>query len=201
MPALLPIAAASRRLALAPLLLALFAAMPAAAGPVSEPPAATAPADPALLDTLFAQLRRAPDASAAGTIARRIWQHWLTPPDPVLAARMQLVLAAREAGDHSGALALLDQLVADYPDYAEGWNQRATLRYAQRDFEASLADIDKVLALEPRHFGALAGRALVHLATGRRALALRDMAAALAIHPFLAEKALFPELVQDITRI
>ena len=52
----------------------------------------------------------------------------------------------------------------------------------------------KVLEFEPRHFGALSGRALIYLSQGKRALALKDMSAALAVHPFLSEKQLFPEL-------
>ena len=89
----------------------------------------------------------------------------------------------------------------DYPDYAEGWNQRATLYYMMGDFERSIADCAKVLALEPRHFGALSGRALMYLQLGKRALALRDMAAALAIHPFLSEALLFPELSRPMTHV
>ena len=87
------------------------------------------------------------------------------------------------------------------PTYAEGWNQRATLYYLIDDYEASLADIDKVLEFEPRHFGALSGRVLIYLAQGKRSEALRDMATALAIHPFLSERQLFPELKEDMIRI
>jgi tetratricopeptide (TPR) repeat protein len=171
------------------LLLALALAAPAMADDKSD------------LDPLFAQLKAAPDAVTAQAISGQIWYHWLNPSDPELAERMRVITAAREAGDSSAALELLDKLVADYPDYAEGWNQRATLNYMAYDFDASLADIKKVLALEPRHFGALSGRALIYLALNKRALALKDMIAALAINPFLSEKKLFPELMQSITRI
>ena len=51
-----------------------------------------------------------------------------------------------------------------------------------------------MLELEPRHFGALSGRALIYLQQGKRALAIKDMAAAVAVHPFLSERQLFPEL-------
>ena len=114
---------------------------------------------------------------------------------------MQQVLAARRALDFTGALALLDRIVADYPTYAEGWNQRATLYYLTDDFDRSLADIDKVLQYEPRHFAALSGRAIIHLARNERGLALMDMRAALAIHPFLAERQLFPELLNEVTYV
>jgi tetratricopeptide (TPR) repeat protein len=99
------------------------------------------------------------------------------------------------------ALGVLSGIVRDYPTYAEGWNQRATVYYLLRDYEDSLADIEKTLQYEPRHFGALSGRALIYLAQDKRGLAIRDISAALAVHPFLSEKALFPELLDDITHI
>lgn len=158
-------------------------------------------ADRAAIDKLFAQLRIAPDAATAQAIDRQIWTYWTTPSDPILAGRMRDALAARGMGDAAGAIRLLDKLVVDYPDYAEGWNQRATMYYMIGDFDASIADCEKVLAIEPRHFGALSGRALIYLQLGKRALALRDMAAALAIHPFLNERRLFPELGEPMTQI
>jgi tetratricopeptide (TPR) repeat protein len=177
--------------ALLALLLALFLAFPAPADEAT---------DKAALDALFTQLASAPDAETANAVSNQIWSIWTTPSDPVLAARMRDVMEARALLDLQSGIALLDQLVIDYPDYAEGWNQRATLRYMIGDFEASIADCDKVLELEPRHYGALSGRALMYLQMGKRSLALRDMQAALALHPFLSERQLFPELQQEITR-
>lgn len=166
-----------------------------------NPARADEAADRLAIDTLFAALRVAPDAQTARGISDRIWTYWTSPSDPILAGRMREVLAARGLGDAAGALKLLDRLIADYPDYAEAWNQRATIFYTLGDFDASIADCERVLAIEPRHFGALSGRALMYLQLGRRALALRDMAAALAIHPFLSERRLFPELGAPMTQI
>lgn len=177
------------------LALALALALPAA------PVLADEAKDKAALDALFAELRTAPNAQAAHEIDQRIWIYWTTPSDPQLAGRMGEALAARRLGDIPGAIVLLTRLIEDYPTYAEGWNQRATMYYLLNDFEASLADIEKVLEFEPRHFGALSGRAMIYLQQRKRALAIKDMAAALALHPFLNERQLFPELLQDVTRI
>ena len=190
MPAVLATVRNTARALLA-LLLALFFAVPAFADEA---------ADKAALDKLFVELHDAPDAAAANAISNQIWAVWTTPSDPVLAARVRDVMEARALMDFETGIKLLDQLILDYPDYAEGWNQRATLYYMIGDFEASIADCAKVLELEPRHYGALSGRALMYLQMGKRSLALRDMKAALALHPFLAEKQLFPELLQEITR-
>jgi tetratricopeptide (TPR) repeat protein len=165
-------------------------------------PLADDAADKLALDGLFAELRLAQDAQQARSIDQKIWMVWIMPTDPILAGRMLEVLDTRSSGDPLAAIVLLDRLIEDYPTYAEAWNQRATMYYAIGNFEASIADCAKVLELEPRHFGALSGRALMHLQMGKRALALKDMAAALAIHPFLNERQLFPELQQEeITRI
>ena len=147
-----------------------------------------------VLDELFAELRTAPDPATAQRITAAIWQIWTHPDDPELAARMSEVLQRLGMADYAATVALLDRLVIDYPDYAEGWNQRATVHFLLRNFDRSLADIETTLALEPRHFGALAGRALIHLELGQRDLALQAIKDALAIHPFLSERGLFPEL-------
>lgn len=158
-------------------------------------------ADRAALDQLFAQLRDAPDEAAANEITSKIWDLWMTPTDSALAVEMGTVVAAETRGDYGTCLRLLDRMVVQYPDYAEGWNRRATIYYLLDYFEASLADIDKVLALEPRHFGALSGKVMIELRQGKRSDALRDMLAALAIHPYLSTKELFPELQPNVTNI
>jgi tetratricopeptide (TPR) repeat protein len=157
--------------------------------------------DRAALDKLFELLRIAPDPMAASAIDQRIWVYWTVPSDPALAGRMREVMELMSAGDVLQTMKLLDKLVVDYPTYAEGWNKRATLYYMIGDFEHSLEDIDKTLQYEPRHFGALSGRVMIYLQQGKRALALKDMATALQIHPFLSVRELFPELEREMTRI
>jgi tetratricopeptide (TPR) repeat protein len=161
------------------------------------PAVAATYADPAALDALFSQLKAAPDAEAAARISSQIWLIWFAPTVPALADQMHKSAAAMAGGDVKTAKSVLDQVVATYPDYAEGWNQRATLEYELGDLSGSLADIAQTLALEPRHFGALSGRVLIYLQQGHHADALKDMIAALAIDPYLSEKQLFPELQQE----
>jgi tetratricopeptide (TPR) repeat protein len=157
--------------------------------------------DRAALDELFAQLRVAQSAGEANDLTQQIWSYWLSPDDPELAAIMLDARSATSIGNLPGALAILNGVVSRYPDYAEGWNQRATLYYLMGNLGASLADIDKVLALEPRHFGALSGRVTIYLKQGKRAEALRDMMTALAIDAYLSQRELFPELAQNVTHV
>src|SRR5215813_465126 len=93
------------------------------------------------------------------------------------------------------AMPILDDIVARLPDWAEGWNKRATVLYLIGDYDRSLADCDRVLALEPRHFGALAGIGLIHIQKDEPREALAAFRKALAVNPFLKERiSLIPEL-------
>ena len=77
------------------------------------------------------------------------------------------------------------------PDFAEGWNKRATVLYFLGRFEESIADIQKVLVLEKRHFGALSGLGLCYEALGDEEAALEAYLRALQVNPhlqFLPEK-------------
>jgi len=157
--------------------------------------------DNAAVDELFEELRLANNAVEADEISRQIWSYWFTPSDTKLATRMSVAGNFLGEGNIIESLRELDGIVAEYPDYAEGWNQHATVNYMLDRLDDSLADIDKVLAIEPRHFGALSGRVLIYLKQGKHAEALKDMIAALAIHPYLSERRFFPELAQDVTHV
>jgi tetratricopeptide (TPR) repeat protein len=176
-----------------------FLVLPLLAAPL--PAMADPYVDNAAVDELFAELRVATNEVEADQISRQIWTYWFTPTDSNLATRMSVAGNFMGEGNLAGSLDELNGIVAEFPDYAEGWNQRATVYYMLNNLEASLADIDKVLAIEPRHYGALSGRVLIYLKQGKHALALKDMIAALAIHPYLSERQLFPELAQDVTHV
>jgi Flp pilus assembly protein TadD len=71
------------------------------------------------------------------------------------------------------------------PDFAEGWNKRATLRYLARDFTGAIEDCRETLARKPHHFGALAGQGLCHMALGQSRDAAAKFRGALDVHPHL----------------
>jgi tetratricopeptide (TPR) repeat protein len=96
---------------------------------------------------------------------------------------MQRAMLASRMKNYPLALTLLDKLVALEPDWAEAWNQRATVRFLSEDFDGSMADIDKVLKLEPRHFGALTGMAVILQREGLDKRALEVFNKTLEIYP------------------
>ncbi|MEO1000853.1 MAG: tetratricopeptide repeat protein [Pseudomonadota bacterium] len=153
---------------------------------LAPPALAETPERAALLDSLAT----ARDRVEADETAALIWESWLTAPDAEAQAGLDAALARLQVWDYPGALTHLDRLVESHPDYAEGWNQRATVHFLVRDYDASLADIDEVLAREPRHFGALAGKAVILMRQGRVPFAQLTIRQALEIHPFLNERAL-----------
>lgn len=142
------------------------------------------------LPALFAELSGARDPGRARTLERRIWAIWLDSGRPgAVAETMREGLAVMSSSRPHDALRAFDTVVRLAPDFAEGWNKRATLRYGLGDLDGSAQDIARTLSLEPRHFGALSGLGLVRLAQGRPAEALSAFEKALSIHPYVVDQA------------
>ncbi|MEQ8235044.1 MAG: tetratricopeptide repeat protein [Gammaproteobacteria bacterium] len=137
------------------------------------------------LDTLFGRLVNAPNARLAADVEQEIWRIWFTHEDATAEDLLERARERAQGGEVASANALFGQLVEDYPGYAEAWNQRAILRYLQGELEASLADIERTLTLEPRHFGALSGRGQCLLRLERYREAAAAFEEALAVNPWL----------------
>jgi tetratricopeptide (TPR) repeat protein len=144
---------------------------------------------PLSLDELFRMLREARDSAEAQRVERAVWERWMESGDPRVDAQLLSGVQAMARRDHRAALAVFDRVVAAAPDFAEGWNKRATVHWLLGDHAASLRDIERTLALEPRHFGALSGLAMIHQAHGRIFEALDALEQISRIHPRLPELA------------
>ncbi len=151
------------------------------------------------LDELFGRLKATRDEADAKAAAAEVWSLWLRSGRPDLDEAMERAANLLAAGLPALALPLLDNLVARAPDWAEVWNKRATALYLMGEHDRSLADIERVLALEPRHFGALAGLGLIRIGRGEHRAALAAYRRALAVNPFLEERReLIPELERKV---
>lgn len=135
------------------------------------------------LDRLFEKLRKDPAQSSARATARMIWREWSYSGSRSVDLLMSWAAKAMGAKDYPKAQDLLDHVIVIAPDYAEGWNRRATLYYTIDDFGKSLADIETTLALEPRHFGALSGLAAIMQRVGKEEQALEAWYKVLEIYP------------------
>jgi len=150
--------------------------------------AADAATRTARLDALFATLGAATTDSEATAVVAEIWTTWTRSGRPDVDRLMEEAGAGMETQNFGVSSMLLDEVVALAPDFAEGWNRRATLRFTMGDLAGAEADIAKVLALEPRHFGALSSRAMINMRSGLWQQALDAYRAALAANPFLPER-------------
>ena len=126
-----------------------------------------------------ARSSRGAEAREAQEVELRIWGIWREHDDNAIRELMRQGYRGMEGRDFRAALRAFDQVVAIAPDFAEGWNARATLYFLMGRQEDSLADIKRTLALEPRHFGALSGRGLVYAAQEKWRPALESFEAAL----------------------
>ncbi len=137
----------------------------------------------ARLDGLFAQLQTAESADAAHPVEAQIWGIWMQSGADRIDGLMGAGVAALNAGDYDRAVAAFSRIVTLAPDFAEGWNKRATALYLMGRTPESMQDIDHVLALEPRHFGALSGLGLCNVRLGKDQAALQAFERAAAIDP------------------
>lgn len=140
--------------------------------------------DVAKLDGLFERLKTA-EAGEAGRIETEIWIEWSKSGSPALDLLLQRGRDALDMGDVPAAIDHFTAIIDQDPDFAEAWNARATAFFMAGEFGPSVADIGHVLTLNPRHFGALSGLAMILEDTGKPEKALEVYRAALAIHPHL----------------
>lgn len=190
-------------------LVTLFAAEPVSVGtsnaqspPSPKSDAATFDADKGrVLDALFAALHRSAGDAEADAVVAQIWATWSGSGKSDIDLMMAKASGAMQSRNYGLAVLLLDEVVDEAPLFAEGWNRRATLRFTMGDHAGALADVDKVLALEPRHFGALAGRGMIHMAAEKWEQALEAWRAALKANPFLKERhGVIPELQRRVEK-
>jgi len=146
---------------------------------LAAPAVADCPAGPDFtrqIDEIVQQMQVAPHEGAARGLSAQMWDIWLDAPDEIAQAMLDEGLALLQTGAHASSAAFL-----------------------QGKYEDALVDLDAAIALQPVHLGALTGKALTLIRMGRDAEAQSVLRAALAINPWLAERALLNEPAgQDI---
>ncbi len=87
--------------------------------------------------------------------------------------------------DLARAESLFTRVIELVPHFGEGWNKRATVRFAMKHFASAIADCQETLARNPHHFGAASGQGLCHMSLGEYREAAICFRKALEIHPHL----------------
>ena len=142
---------------------------------------------------ILEQIRAAPNEMVARPLSRDLWALWAKAPNETAQEMLDAGMQAREYGDFRRALEKFDDLVEYYPDYAEGYNQRAFVNFLSGRFELALPDLDLAIARSPRHVAAIAGKALTLMQLGRDAEAQIVLREAVTLNPWLSERHLLTE--------
>ena len=146
---------------------------------------ASAPADQTdpRLPPLFEVLQSATTPDRIGYAERFIWIIWHESGREDIDRLMEAGIEEMGKGRLRESIATFGRIIDLAPGFAEGWNKRATAYYLAGELDASVRDVERTLALEPRHFGALSGLGLINLARGDEREALRAFEATLKVHP------------------
>lgn len=140
-----------------------------------------------LLDTLYQRLEQAETPERARAVAQSIQRVWRASGSPTVDLLLARAMSLVSAEEYALALAMLDTVVVSEPEFAEGWSQRAMVHFQKRDFRAALRDLRRVLALEPRHFRAMQGVAIILNEFGEKERALQAYRRVLDIYPLKKE--------------
>ena len=120
------------------------------------------------------------------TLAERsLWRIWSRSGDPDVDALFTAGVEEMQHGAAPAAIQTFTTIIQKKPDFAEGWNKRATIYYLEGEYQKSLHDCDEVLKRNPEHFGALAGYGQIYLALGEPERALDYFQRALRVNPNL----------------
>lgn len=149
---------------------------------------AAAPAGAETLDEMFQALKEA-GPQEAQRIEGRIAERWSDSGSAAIDLIFDRGAAALQEGDYKTAVEHFTAAIDHAPDFAEAYNGRATAYYMQDLYGPSLSDIRRVLQLNPRHFGAMRGFAVILEDLDRREDALETYKRVQAIHPHLADVA------------
>ena len=152
------------------------------------------------LDRLFIELKKNIPSKSAN-IEQQIWLLWSThPSDKKLTALLDEGSKLVQDQKLYKAISVFTDAIDLDPNWAEAWNKRATVFYMVGEFEKSQNDIDKVLKLEKRHFGALAGQGLVNIQLQNYEKAIKSYQMAEEIYPGMNSPKLMIKQIEEIIK-
>ncbi len=153
------------------------------------------------LDKLFLKLKKEKNITVASKIESKIWKLWTThPSDPLLTELLAEGSYYMSQNQLSSAHEIFSKAIELDPDWAEAWNKRATVLYLMGNYQLSQNDIDQVLNLEKRHFGALSGQGLVQSALKNYEMAINSYIEAHKIYPSMQSTIIMIEKLQKLIK-
>lgn len=135
----------------------------------------------------LARALRDPDALVRTIAERSMWEVWSRSGDDAIDRLLAIGIEQMSGRSGEAAVETFTQVIDRRPDFAEGWNKRATVLYLLGEYQKSLADCDQVMKRNPHHFGALSGYGMIYLKLGDPVRALTYFERALAVNPNLTQ--------------
>tara|TARA_B100001057_G_scaffold428447_1_gene453931 strand:- start:1298 stop:1846 length:549 start_codon:yes stop_codon:yes gene_type:complete len=152
------------------------------------------------LNALFYELKKSKSEQAYQT-EKKIWKIWSTHPrNDDLTYLLSQGSDFVDNFDYNKAVDIFTEVINLDPTWAEAWNKRATVLYLMGEFQKSQKDIDKVLQLEKRHFGALAGQGLVNIQLENYEKAIKSYEKAKEIYPSMKSPEIMIEQIKDLIK-
>ena len=133
--------------------------------------------------TLLVKALRDPDEDTRDQAEQALWRIWARSGDPEVDRLYQTGIEQMNAGDLQQGIVTFTRIIELKPDFAEGWNKRATLYFLAGELRKSLADCDEAMKRNPYHFGALSGYALIYIRLEYYDRALEYSRRALEVNP------------------
>ena len=147
------------------------------------------------LEKFFMDLKKSTNIDEAVSIEKNIWNLWsLHPKNKFLTNKLELGTELMENGQHKYAYKIFSNIIFEDPNWSEAWNKRATVLFLMKEYDLSLIDIEKTLDLEPRHFGALSGRAQIYIDLKEYRKALDNLMKTKEIYPLSRGNKVIPKL-------
>ena len=125
------------------------------------------------------------DPELAATAEAMLWSAWCRSGNAETDRLFRAGVDAMQNRRLEEAEEYFRRVTQHQPEFAEGWNKRATVRYMLKNFSGSIADCQQTLAYNPNHFGAVSGQGLCHMSVRQFREAAVCFRRALEIHPHL----------------
>ena len=147
------------------------------------------------LNGLFDQLEKVNNLKKAALLEKEIWSLWHEHPnDNKLTEKLEFGTELMQYGSYDYALKVFNNIIKTDPKWSEAWNKRATVFFLMNQYTKSLNDIEKVLDIEYRHFGALSGQARIFIKLHEYEKAIKSLKKALKFYPSFESGKLIPEI-------
>jgi tetratricopeptide (TPR) repeat protein len=146
------------------------------------------------------RMLRDDESAVRGLAERALWLVWSRSGDPEVDELFALGLRQMREGDAGPAIATFGRIIERKPDFAEGWNKRATVYFLIGEYEKSLRDCDEVMKRNPVHFGALSGYGQIYMRLNQPEKALTYFERALAVNPNMEQVGAVIEELRALVR-